>query len=69
VVSFRDTNLDDSPKSRVLEFMPDAKCEAVYWNGKRAGYIVSAKGKTLGSAEQAYQAWQNAEAKMIVGRR
>lgn len=61
-MSFRDTNLDDSPKDRVLELAPGAKCEAVFYGGRRAGYLVILEGKTIGRAVSAYQAWLDAEA-------
>jgi len=56
--------LDDSPRSRVLEIQPKCVCTAVYWNGKREGYVVSLNGKSIASARQAYQAWLSAEAKL-----
>jgi hypothetical protein len=66
VMSFRDTNLDDSPKSRVLQLAPKAKCKAVYLGGKIGGYVVSLRGKTLAAETTAYHAWRNAEAELTM---
>ncbi len=62
----RTARLDDSPRSRVLAVHPSIICTAVYWNGKREGYVVSLNGKTIASARQAYQAWLEAEAKLDI---
>lgn len=61
----RTMRLDDSPRDRVRQVHPSIICTAVYWNGKRAGYVVSLSGKTIASATQAYEAWLLAEAKLL----
>jgi hypothetical protein len=63
-MAFRDTNLDDSPKTRVLEIEPKAKCEAVWWGDRRIGYVVKVGKRTVGSATTAYHAWREAEGKL-----
>jgi hypothetical protein len=62
-MSFNDNTLklDDSPRSRALQIESQCVCTAVYWNGKREGFVVSLRGKTIAAAKQAYQAWQEAE--------
>jgi len=62
----RTMRMDDSPRSRVLQVHPKCKCEAVYWNGRREGYVVSLNGKTIAASRQAYQAWLEAEAKLEI---
>ena len=54
--------LDDSPKSRVQAKAPNAKCRAVYYGGRVAGYLVELDGKVIGKESTAYGAWLNAEA-------
>lgn len=53
--------LDDSPKSRVKELYPKAKCEALRYNGKIEGYVVEVNGRNS-FAGSAYEAWRLAEA-------
>lgn len=64
MMAFRDSNLDDSPKERVLQIEPKAKCEAVWWGDKRIGFVVKLAGKTIGSATTAYHAWREAEGRL-----
>lgn len=47
--------LDDSPKSRVKELHPKAKCESLRYNGKIEGYVVEVEGKNY-FAGSAYEA-------------
>jgi hypothetical protein len=61
----RTMRLDDSPRDRVRQVHPKCVCTAVYWNGRREGFVVSLNGKTIASATQAYQAWLLAEAKLL----
>jgi hypothetical protein len=63
-MSFDDRTLrrDDSPKSRVKAIQPDAKCIAVYYSGRREGYVVEVKGRLKGTGRSAWDAWRDAEA-------
>jgi hypothetical protein len=44
---------------------PECVCTAVYWNDRREGFVVSLRGKTVASSRQAYQAWLEAEGKLL----
>lgn len=57
--------LDDSPKSRVQAIAPTAKCCAVYYGGRVAGYLVEVDGKVIGKDSTAYGAWLDAEASAL----
>lgn len=62
-MGFNDSTLklDDSPRERALQIESQCVCTAVYWDGKREGFVVTLHGKTIAAAKQAYRAWQEAE--------
>jgi hypothetical protein len=57
----RTLRMDDSPKTRVKAMRPAAKCRALYWSGRRDGYVVEVDDKLIGAGRSAWDAWRQAE--------